>query len=217
MLRSALLLLSLLLCAAPLRAELKWEKPWQDYHRLPSDGHLETQYNFKNTGSTPVTIRRVKTSCGCTTAKLDKNTYGPGEQGQITVKFTFGDRKGPHRKIINVTTDDQEVPTELNLTVWIDEPVTLSPELVFWRKGEAVTGKTVQLANGPGARAVHVKKVTSSNPRLTAKVETVKDGEQYAVTITPADTTQKESAEITVETDFPADQPHSYTIQARIK
>ncbi len=204
------------LFTATARAELKWEQPFQNFHRLPSDGHLETKYVFQNAGKTPVTIGKVRTSCGCTSAKLAKNTFAPGEQGEISVRFTFGDRKGPHRKIITIISDDKPEPTELSLQVWIHEPLTIAPALVFWKTGEANAAKTVQLSTEAGTQ-VRVKSVASSNPRLAAKLETIKAGERYAVSVTPADTTKKESAEITVETDFPADQPRSYTIHARIK
>lgn len=207
---------AILFLAVPLRAELVWEKAIQNFHRLPSDGHLETKFAFRNGGATPVTVRKVRTSCGCTSAKLGKDTYAPGESGEISVRFTFGDRKGPNRKIITVITDDKPEPTELSLQVWIDEPMTIAPALVFWKTGEACAAKSVQLTSGLST-PVRVKSVSSSNPRLTAKLETIKAGEQYAVAVTPADTSKKESAEITVETDFPADQPRSYTIYARIK
>ena len=217
MLRAALsIACPLLLFSTPLRAEIKWEQPLQNFHRTPGDGHLETKFVFKNAGKTPVTIDKVRTSCGCTSAKLGKNTFAPGEQGEISVRFTFGDRKGPHRKIITVLSDDKPEPTELSLQVWIHEPLTIAPALVFWKTGEANAAKSVQLSTEPGM-AVRVKSVASSNPRIAAKLETIKAGEQYAVSVTPADTTRKESAEITVETDFPADQPRSYTIHARIK
>ena len=206
----------ILLLAAPLRAELVWEKAVQNFHRLPSDGHLETKFAFRNGGTTPVTISKVRTSCGCTSAKLAKNTYAPGETGDISVRFTFGDRKGPHRKIITVLSDDKAEPTELSLQVVIHEPLTITPALVFWKTGETGAAKAVQLTAEPGT-PVRVKKVTSSNARLAAKLETIKAGEQYAVSVTPADTAKKESAEITVETDFPPDEPRSYTIHARIK
>ena len=206
----------LLFLATSLRAELLWEKPFQSFHRLPSDGHLETKFAFRNGGKTPVTVKKVRTFCGCTSAKLGKDTYAPGESGELSVRFTFGDRKGPHRKIITVITDDKPGPTELSLQVVIHEPLTITPALVFWKTGEAGAPKSVQLTVEAGT-ALRVKNVTSSNPRLTAKLETIKAGGQYAVAITPADTSKKESAEITVETDFPADQPRSYTVHARIK
>ena len=217
MLRAALsIACPLLLFTVPLRAELRWEQRNQNFHRLPSDGHVETKYVFRNEGKTAVTVRKVRTSCGCTSAKLGKDTYAPGEQGEISVKFTFGDRKGPQRKIITVEADDKTEPTELSLQVWIHEPLTIAPALVLWKTGDANAAKAVQVTSEEGT-PVRVKGVTSSNPRLAAKLETIKAGERYAISVTPADTTRKESAEITVETDFPADAPRSYTIHARIK
>ena len=217
MLRAAFAIVCpLIFVTSPLRAELAWEKPVQNYHRLPSDGHIETKFAFRNRGKSPVTVRKVRTSCGCTSAKLAKNTFDPGEQGEITVRFNFGDRIGPHRKIITVITDDKPEPTDLSLQVWIHEPLTIAPALVFWKTGAPSDARSVQLTAEPGS-PVRVKSVTSSNPRLTAKLETIKPGGQYVVSITPADTSKKESAEITVETDFPADEPRSYTIHARIK
>ncbi len=216
MLRAALTPICLLLLTASLHAELIWEKPFQSFHRLPSDGHLDAKFAFRNAGKTPVRVRKVQTSCGCTTASLVKDTYAPGESGEIAVKFTFGDRKGAHRKVITVTTDDKPEATELNLQVVIDEPLTVTPALVFWKTGDAVAAKSVQITAQPG-QPVRVKSVTSSNPRIAAKLDTIKAGEQYAVAIVPVDTSKKEAAEITIETDFPADQPRSYTIHARIK
>ena len=216
MLRVFSVFCSFLFVASSLHGELVWEKAIQNFHRLPSDGHLETKFAFRNAGKTSVTVQKVRTSCGCTSAKLGKDTYAPGESGEVSVRFTFGDRKGPHRKIITVITDDKPEPTELSLQVWIEEPMTITPALVFWKTGEASVAKSVQLTASPG-KPVRVKSVASSNPRLAAKLETIKTGEQYAVSVTPADTSKKEFAEITVETDFPADQPRSYTIHARIK
>ena len=114
MLRAACsLCTAILFLAVPLRAELVWEKAIQNFHRLPSDGPLETKFAFRNGG---------------TSAQLGKDTSAPGENGEISVRFTFGDRKGPNRKIITVITDDKPEPTELSLQVWIDEPMTIAPD-----------------------------------------------------------------------------------------
>lgn len=196
-------------------ADIVWEKQVQEFHRVPDDGHIAAKFVFKNTGPDTVTIKRVKTSCGCTTAKLTKNTYAPGESGEIEVKFTFGSRRGPQRKIIGVYAEDKR-EWMLDLRVFIHEPLTLTPALVWWKVGEAAEAKTVKLITADG-QSVEVKGVTSSNPRLSAKVETVAAGREYLVRVKPADTTAKEAAELTVATNFPPDAPRSYRIFARIK
>ena len=198
-------------------AELQWDKPVQQFQRTPADGAIEARFTFKNTGATPVTIKTLRPSCGCTTAHLAKKTYGPGEAGEVVARFVFGDRKGPQRKTIEVRTDD--APTEpvlLDLRVNIHDPLTIAPALVFWKRGEPAEPKTVQLT-ADADQHVRIKSVASSNPRLAAKLVTIKAGEQYAVAVTPADTAQKESAEISVLTDFPADAPRTYILHARVK
>jgi hypothetical protein len=198
-------------------AQIKWDHPVQEFHRVPEDKEIYAHYTFQNTGTAPVTIKSLRSSCGCTTARLDKKTYAPGETGEVVVHFTFGDRKGLLRKTVTATTDDKTAePVVLNLLLNIHDPVTIAPALVYWKTGEPPAAKTVQFTVEP-SQHVHIKSVTSSNPRLPAKLETTKAGEQYAISVLPADTAQKESAEINVQTDFPADAPRAYTIHARIK
>jgi hypothetical protein len=199
------------------RAELKWDKLVQEFQRAPEDAALEAHFTFRNVGQTPVTIKSLRPSCGCTTAKLEKKTYAPGEQGEVTARFVFGSRKGLHRLTVNVTTDENShEPAVLDLRVNIHDPVTISPALVYWKRGEAPTAKEVQV-NVEAGQPVHVKAVICTDPRVTATFSTVKPGSQYAVSVAPGDTAQKESAEIIVMTDFPPGNEHSYTIHARVK
>lgn len=196
-------------------AQLKWDKPWQEFHRTPDEDHLETKFTFKNTGTGEVTIKTIKTSCGCTTAKLETKTYAPGQDGELTARFNFGSRKGAHRKMITVTTED-ETKQELNLVVFIHPGLNIEPALVFWKVGQPAEARTVQLTAEPGT-TVKVKGIISTNPRLTATLQTTKAGESYVVSIKPADTAQRESAEFTIQTDYPPDAPRSFTLHARIK
>jgi hypothetical protein len=213
----SLLLLLLIFSASLVHAEMKWEKTVQEFQRVPEDKAVEGRYAFHNAGPAPLTIKSLRSSCGCTTAKLDKKTYAPGEQGEVVLRFTFGDRKGRYLKGVTVTTDDKSAePVVLKLLVDIHDPLTISPALVLWRTGEATAAKIVQLT-AEGAQQVRIKAVTSSNPRFTATLQTVQPGLRYAVAIAPTSTAMKETAEITVQTDFPADAPHTYIIHARIK
>ncbi len=215
--RSLALLVALLLTAGRGLAELKWDRPVQSFQRTPEDGEIEVRFAFRNAGAGPVTIKTLRPSCGCTTAYLEKKTFAPGEAGEVVAHFVFGDRRGPHRKTIEVRTDDAAAESVvLDLRVNIHDPLTIAPALVFWKRGEPGEAKTVQLTADTG-QPVRIKSVVSSNPRVAAKLETIKAGQQYVVSVTPADTAQKESAEISLLTDFPADAPRTYVIHARVK
>ncbi|HEV7869514.1 MAG TPA: DUF1573 domain-containing protein [Chthoniobacteraceae bacterium] len=213
MLHRALFVLLLLGLSAS--AELRWEKPWQQFQRAPEDGRIETAFAFENKGATPVTIKSVRSSCGCTTARLEKKVIGPGERGEVKARFMFGDRKGPQRKVLTVATDDGH-KQELNLVVVIQQALSISPALALWRVGQPADAKVVRLQATPGT-PVRVQRVQSSNREIAARLVTVKAGEQYDLILEPTGTGQKQAAEVTVQTDFPPDAPRAYTVHARIK
>lgn len=66
------------------------------------DTQVAHSFPFTINGNARITITDIKTSCGCTTAKLDKTTYAPGESGNITATFIIGDRTGEQTKHIRV-------------------------------------------------------------------------------------------------------------------
>jgi hypothetical protein len=213
MLRSSLA--GLLALAAAAHADLVWEKQVQEFHVTPEDKAVEARFAFKNTGPETINIKRVQSSCGCTTAKPSKTSFAPGESGEIEVKFSFGSRRGAHQKTIAVQSDDKR-EWKAVLRCWIHEPLTISPMLVYWKVGDDPQTRSVTLTAAKGEQ-VHVKGVKASSPRFSASVQTVKDGDSYTVSVTPSKTTEKDSAEVTVDTDYPPSAPRSYRFFARIK
>ena len=100
------LLFSLCVFAGSAFAQLAWETTEQTFNSKPQDKEVVGKYKFTNTGSTPIKIENVRTSCGCTTAQLKKTDYAPGESGEIEVKFTFSGRTGKQEKAITVDTNN---------------------------------------------------------------------------------------------------------------
>ena len=209
------ILVTLLSSFAAAQADLTWDKPVQEFHMIPEDKAVTAHFTFKNTGSETVTIKRVTTSCGCTTAKLTKATYAPGETGDIEVHFSFGIRRGAQRKIVSVMSADKE-EWHLDLRCWIHEPLTVSPALVYWKSGTDAESKVVKLTAARG-QPINVKSIKSSSPKFKTSLAEVKPGQEYALTVTPTDTAESASAELVIETDTPEATPRSYKVFARIK
>ena len=148
--------------------------------------------------------------------ELEKKTYQPGDPGKLPATFVFDGRRGQQAKSITVTTDDQKT-THLSFKCLIlDDAVSLSQTLVWWRVGETAKPKQVDLTLGQGGK-VKITSVTSSNPRVAATLLPVKEGEKYAVSIQPADTAHRELAEVIVHTNYPPEAPKAYTIYVRVK
>ncbi len=208
----------LLLCfftTVAARAGLVWEKEVQDFIAAPEEKAVTATFAFTNPGPGELVVKRVRSSCGCTTARLDKNKFAPGERGAIEVKFVFGARRGPQQKIISVeTADKQEYRAVLRGS--IIEGASVSPVLVYWKVGSAPETKTIKLSAAKG-QSVKVTGVQVSSARLATSIEAVAPGSEYLVKVTPRDTSAAESAELTIETDSPAGAPRSYRVFARIK
>ncbi|MEI8341714.1 MAG: DUF1573 domain-containing protein, partial [Verrucomicrobiota bacterium] len=94
----------------PARAQLKWNRKFADLHASPEDNQVEVRFPFVNAGNYPVTVQKLKSSCGCTTASLSKASYAPGERGEVVALFEIGNRTGFNEKNVTVTTDDSSGP-----------------------------------------------------------------------------------------------------------
>lgn len=150
-----------------------------------ADAQVEAIYAFTNTGQAPVTILGTSTSCGCTTASLSKAVFQPGESGQITATFVFGDRYGPQRKIVHVATD---VPNQrsIDLTLLVELPSgpLLDPPIRYWKVGEALTAKPVTVTV-PADSPYRIVAASTHSHLFTMTAVISADGRRVDVVITP--------------------------------
>ena len=74
-------------------------------------------FAFKNTGTAPLILSDVSTSCGCTLAEQwPRAPIAPGEKAEIAVRFDSRNRVGANRKEIFVVTNAVPSTTTLVLT-----------------------------------------------------------------------------------------------------
>jgi Protein of unknown function (DUF1573) len=211
------LLFLLCLFAGSAFGQLAFETTEQTFHSKPQDKEVVAKYKFTNTGPKPIKIQNVQTSCGCTTAQLNKTYYAPGESGEIETKFTFAGRTGKQEKAITVdTTDNPTQPTILKLHVYIEEMVKIEPEIVLWRVGEQPDSKSIHIMIADNSSAKIVS-VISDNPALKVKLTELKPGKEYEARITPESAAQPAAATLMIRMDYPPDNPETKYAYARIK
>jgi hypothetical protein len=211
------LLFLLCWCAGSAFGQLAWDTTEQTFHSKQQDKEVVAKYKFTNTGSKPVKIQNVQTSCGCTTARLSKTDYAPGESGEIETKFTFSGRTGKQEKAITVATADNPAqPMILKLHVYIEEVVMIEPEIVLWRVGEQPDSKSIHIVIADDSTAKIVS-VISDNPALKVKLTELKPGKEYEAQITPETVSQPAAATLMIRTDYPPANPETKYAYARIK
>ena len=77
-------------------------EPDFDFGKIPQGKPVTHTFEFKNTGTTPLTLDNVVASCGCTTPVWNKDTISAGSTGIIKVGYNAAS-EGPFNKIVTIT------------------------------------------------------------------------------------------------------------------
>jgi hypothetical protein len=209
--------LSILLAAAT-HAELKWEQTSIEVHPAVGAKQAVAHFKYENVGKTPVHFKLVRASCGCTTARSQKDQVNPGEKGEITATFNIGGRTGMQMKTVTVQTDNPDpkrATTILTLKADIPQLLTIRPVLVFWKNGEEAKPKTITVDTNQGL-AITKLDVTSSSPDFTTKVESGPATGQFLITIQPHDTNHAAFGAITIKPNYPNYPSNVFYATARV-
>lgn len=82
---------------------VEWYETQYDFGGITQGETVSHTFRFKNTGSQPLKLTRVKPSCGCTTPEWSRDEIAPGEEGFIEVKFNSTGKLGVQSKAVTVT------------------------------------------------------------------------------------------------------------------
>lgn len=85
----------------PSKAELKFESESHDFGKIKQGVPVTHEFIFTNTGTEPLILIEVRSSCGCSVPQFSKTPVKPGESGKISVKFDSV-AKGPFTKHLTV-------------------------------------------------------------------------------------------------------------------
>lgn len=107
-----------LACAGPGTAALTWAKTVVEIDVPAGAAEAAAVFPFRNTGDGPVRIAMVLSSCDCVTAQPAKDTYAPGEAGELRAVFKPEGRTGRMERTISiVTAENPESPVTLVLRI----------------------------------------------------------------------------------------------------
>lgn len=136
------------------------------------NGAVSYNFEFENTGTAPILIKNVESSCGCTSPQWTKQPVLPGKKGFVKATFDPKDRPGYFDKTITVYSNAKPAVIELKIkgtvegktrTVLDDYPYELASglrlplehiSLMKVRKGET-KAMAIQVYNNAG-KAVNV-------------------------------------------------------------
>jgi uncharacterized membrane protein/protein-disulfide isomerase len=167
---------------------------------------LTRRVTFANTGSAPLTITKIKASCGCTTVKGWEQTVAPGQQGSFELKLDTAKFMGPVSKTVDVESNASNGTVRLSLKASVWSPVTVHPPMVSF--GTSIKGTTVQprmievTVTDPDPLAI--AGFTCSNPYFKTAITTVEEGRRYQISVAvPELGTRTQSGELVLELRHP--------------
>ena len=88
-----------------------------DFGDVQQGNSVTHVFRFQNTGTEPLMILNVQTTCGCTAPNWPKTPVPPGENGEITVTFNSAKKVGRLNKIITVYTNSKKPEEKLKIVV----------------------------------------------------------------------------------------------------
>jgi hypothetical protein len=95
---------------------IEFEKTVHDFGQVSNIlGPVTYSFKFKNAGDKPLTIRGVKTTCGCTSPKWSKEPVKPGETGEVSATYLSVASEGTFQRSVTVQTNGS--PSTVSLTV----------------------------------------------------------------------------------------------------
>lgn len=96
---------------------MKFKETTIDFGEVDAGKSVDIKFEFENTGDDVLVIKNIRSTCGCTVAKVEKKEYNPGEKGEIPVKFFSRGYRGKITKTVTVTTNDKDnIYTVLKIT-----------------------------------------------------------------------------------------------------
>ena len=164
-----------------------------------------------NDGDTELKIERVRTTCGCTTAKLATKTIAPGEEVEVKTRLSLKGRRGHQNKSINVFSNDPENPRyRLTLKGRVHEDMTIRPRHVNFRvspKNPKMQQEIVVTFDT--GKPTHVTGIKTNEARFcTFALREAVAGKEYRIQtiLTPAhfEKSDFKRGKIQLETDYPA-------------
>lgn len=198
-------------------AGLAWESKSIKLKAEPGQSSATVEFVFRNGGAGVVEIEKVSTSCGCTTATIDKKIIAPGEKGSIKGKFDFGPREGIHTKLFRVLTSDGKHET-LHFTVDIPTLYQFPAKLFVWTVSDGKAKPGVCRLLNQSSKSIEIQSVKSSNPVFGATLKEVRPGFEYELTITPTEASRSSRSIITITAEpTPGNKPKVYKIYTVIR
>lgn len=175
-----------------------WHKSEEHYVQDPLEGELSFTFSFTNLCDEAIKFEYARPSAPGFSANLKESVVQPGETGSVECIYEIPYYQGKQRSVFALGTEKHGrqlvrleviVPTFYEIEgegtyVRDDHPWVSERFFVRWVKGESEPEREIVLRNSFGV-PVPIKGLVGAVDFLNAELETVKEGEEYALKLRP--------------------------------
>ncbi|WP_020532670.1 DUF1573 domain-containing protein [Flexithrix dorotheae] len=97
-------------------AKIHFEEESFDFGDIYQGDVVQHTFILKNTGSAPLLLTNVATTCGCTAPNWSREPILPGKESEILVKFDSRGKSGIQNKIITIYSNAETPQTRVKIT-----------------------------------------------------------------------------------------------------
>jgi archaellum component FlaG (FlaF/FlaG flagellin family) len=97
------------------KAIINFAEQQHDFGQIGQGETVTYTFKYKNTGTLPLIVTNVMTTCGCTVTQWTKEPLAPNEEGEITVTFDSKGKTGMQRKVITVISNAENSKEQIVL------------------------------------------------------------------------------------------------------
>lgn len=210
---------ALALAVGSAAAGLSFEKQVVEVNAAPDAEALTIDFPFEVTGEEEVTITSFDAPCSCLSAEISDGgrlVWQPGESGVVRGLFELGTFKGTVEKHIVLILKGQEEPSKLTLKVTIPELVKIEPPTLNWPIGGDADPKSFKITMH-GEEPIKLLEASVSNPKFSYKLETVAEGKEYKLTVTPKTVEGRALGMVRMKTDSSISRHQRYQAFVMVK
>ena len=92
---------------------------------------MEVSTTLRNLGGRPLHILEIRTSCGCTSAQLEREVIEPGGPASLLARIRLGDAPAARSALLKILSDDPRQPVATLTFDWqIVPPLRTEPAVL---------------------------------------------------------------------------------------
>lgn len=180
-----------------------------DAGKINEGENIQGSIKFVNVGVTPVTIKNVRTSCGCTAAKPDKKTYAVGDTAEINYTVKTRGFKGNIAKSIRISFAEENIKdASFTIRAYISKDINITPNYLQFQpvsqNSDTIITEFFEVQNETEA-PVEIKKITVYNNLLKITPENAvippHKSHLFQVKFTPTESGRHDTR-ISIESDY---------------